>query len=120
MNRIRQLVVVLGFLVLTAGLQTALAATPPPSSSQGGANTFIEPPPSESGQNLLFQKYGIEDYTGITGANGSGGIAELNAPNDVGNIFATMWAGRSTCLASWLPAWSSGHSASTSWRRWAV
>ncbi len=96
MNRIRRVIVVLGFLVLSAGIQNALAATPasgPPATSQGGANTFIEPPSSESGQTLLFQQYGIQDYTGITGANGSGGIGELNAPNDVGNIFATIWAG---------------------------
>lgn len=96
MRRLQQVLVIVGFLVLSAGVQHAMAATTagaPPATPQAGANTFIQPPPGEAnGPPLLFESYGIQDYSEITGAAGSGGIGELNPVNDVGNIFADIEA----------------------------
>ena len=96
MNRIRRVIVVLGFLVLSAGIQNALAATPasgPPATSQGGANTFIEPP-LRSRARRCFPA--VRD-SGLHRNHGRkrlpGGIGELQPPNDVRNIFATVSAG---------------------------
>ncbi len=102
--RLRQLLAVLGFLVLSFGAQVALAApapTPPPgqatptpappasmpanapANAQGGVDTLVQPPPIQGqSQPLLFEQYGPLDYSGLTT---SVGVGDLNVINDEGN-----------------------------------